>query len=213
MILSTLKALRALQEMSDEQITAYVERFKQGDSLAAQQIFAYYEPQLLRHAQRRSSGRLRVTDEEDIVVMAFQSFFRGVRESKFEQVENRDDLWQLLSMLATRKAIDSWQHEQRQKRGGGQLVGESAITPNEGGGGMPSHPSDEAPPDLSVQMMEEVEKLLDSLDSESLREIALCKLAGYSNQEIADRIGSGLRTVERKLKLIRSIWREWEEQV
>jgi DNA-directed RNA polymerase specialized sigma24 family protein len=43
---------------------------------------------------------------------------------------------------------------------------------------------------------------------DSLREIALLKLEGHSNQEIANRIECGLRTVERKLQGIRAIWSE-----
>jgi DNA-directed RNA polymerase specialized sigma24 family protein len=33
---------------------------------------------------------------------------------------------------------------------------------------------------------------------------------GYCNEEIAARLGCGLRTVERRLRLIRSIWEQEE---
>ena len=35
------------------------------------------------------------------------------------KINDADDLWQVLVMLAARKAIDQAQHENRQKRGGG----------------------------------------------------------------------------------------------
>jgi DNA-directed RNA polymerase specialized sigma24 family protein len=44
------------------------------------------------------------------------------------------------------------------------------------------------------------------LDEPSLRAVALDKLEGWSNEEIASRHGLALRTVERKLALIRKIW-------
>jgi DNA-directed RNA polymerase specialized sigma24 family protein len=49
--------------------------------------------------------------------------------------------------------------------------------------------------------------LLERLDSE-LRNVALRKVEGYSNEEIAAQLGCGLRTVERRLRLIRGIWEQ-----
>jgi len=40
------------------------------------------------------------------------------------------------------------------------------------------------------------------------RQIAQWKLDGYTNAEIAQRLGCGLRTVERRLELIRRIWEQ-----
>ncbi len=39
-----------------------------------------------------------------------------------------------------------------------------------------------------------------------LRSIALWKLEGYSNEEIAGKLGCVERTIERRLQLIRQIW-------
>jgi len=64
----------------------------------------------------------------------------------------------------------------------------------------------EPTPELAAVFCEQVENLLASLDSESLREIALRKLEGFSNNEIAEQIQRTTRAVERKLKLIREVW-------
>ena len=53
--------------------------------------------------------------------------------------------------------------------------------------------------------IEAVEGLLGQLDDE-LRSIALWKLEGYTNEEIATRIGRVVPTVERRLRMIRSLW-------
>jgi DNA-directed RNA polymerase specialized sigma24 family protein len=50
-------------------------------------------------------------------------------------------------------------------------------------------------------------RLLDRLDP-ALRQIAQLRLDGYTNIEIATRLGCALRTVERRLELIRRIWNE-----
>ncbi len=54
--------------------------------------------------------------------------------------------------------------------------------------------------------MEEFQERLEGLGDQELQEIAVLKMQGESNAEIADRRGCTLRTVERKLALIRKIW-------
>jgi DNA-directed RNA polymerase specialized sigma24 family protein len=39
-----------------------------------------------------------------------------------------------------------------------------------------------------------------------LRDIAVAKLDGFTNDEIAERLGVQTRTVERKLRTIRELW-------
>ena len=53
---------------------------------------------------------------------------------------------------------------------------------------------------------EQRQRLLDRLGDARLREIAAASLDGCANEEIAARIQCSLATVERKLKLIRSLW-------
>ena len=47
--------------------------------------------------------------------------------------------------------------------------------------------------------------LLELLDGD-MRHIALLKLEGYTNEEIAAAMGCSLPTVERRLRLIRKAW-------
>ena len=46
----------------------------------------------------------------------------------------------------------------------------------------------------------------DRLDDETLRQIAIRKMEGETNAEIARDLGVQPRTVERKLRLIRELW-------
>ena len=41
---------------------------------------------------------------------------------------------------------------------------------------------------------------------ESLRQVAALRLDGYTDSEIAARLGCGLTTIERRLRTIRTVW-------
>jgi DNA-directed RNA polymerase specialized sigma24 family protein len=57
-------------------------------------------------------------------------------------------------------------------------------------------------------MVEEYRRLLDGLGDPEVRAVAVAKLEGYSNAEIAIRLGVVERTVERRRGLIRQHWSE-----
>jgi DNA-directed RNA polymerase specialized sigma24 family protein len=66
----------------------------------------------------------------------------------------------------------------------------------------------EPTPAFAAQLAEECRRLLERLDSPDLRRVALLKVEGYDNEEIAAQLGCGLRTVERRLRLIRTTWQQ-----
>jgi DNA-directed RNA polymerase specialized sigma24 family protein len=53
---------------------------------------------------------------------------------------------------------------------------------------------------------DEFERRLAQLSSDELRQVALRKLEGYTNEEIAGQLDLALATVERRLRLIRKRW-------
>jgi DNA-directed RNA polymerase specialized sigma24 family protein len=53
---------------------------------------------------------------------------------------------------------------------------------------------------------EEYRRLMVLLNDDRLRQIAQCKLEGYTNAEIARRLGLTSRSIERKLRSIRHVW-------
>ena len=58
---------------------------------------------------------------------------------------------------------------------------------------------------------EALERRLQALADPELREIALWRLEGYSNGEIAGRLDCTERSVERKLARIRSLWTSYDD--
>ena len=67
-------------------------------------------------------------------------------------------------------------------------------------------PSTEPSPELLVQLDDQLQRLLASLEDDLLRQVALSCLAGDSRQETANKLGLSLRSVERKVALIRDSW-------
>ena len=61
-------------------------------------------------------------------------------------------------------------------------------------------------PEFAAMVAEECRLRLDGLRDETLRRVALLKMEGCTNVEVAGRLGCGLRTVVRKLELIRRAW-------
>ncbi len=66
--------------------------------------------------------------------------------------------------------------------------------------------SAEPRPELVAEFAEYCQRMLDLLKDDTLRVIALRKLEGYTNKEIADGLPCAPRTIERKLQLIRGKW-------
>ena len=64
----------------------------------------------------------------------------------------------------------------------------------------------EPTPAEAAVLNEALEQRLQALPDPELRQIALGKLEGWTNREIADRRGCTERTVERKLERIRARW-------
>lgn len=115
--------------MSDlHSVSELLRQLKLNQSTAAHQLWNRFIDQLIRAASRhlRNLPR-RAVDEEDVAVTAFEAFLRGNREFRFNQLETREDLWQVLAMLTERKATEVLRREQADKRGGGQVRGESVF--------------------------------------------------------------------------------------
>src|SRR5262249_1376561 len=120
-------------------VTALIERLEAGDHDAAQPLWERYYPRLVRLAPARLRGApRRVADEQDVALSAFDSFCRGVEQGRFPQLKDRDGLWALLVLITVRKAADLTRYNRRERRGGGQVRGDSALEAHDGeraGGG------------------------------------------------------------------------------
>jgi DNA-directed RNA polymerase specialized sigma24 family protein len=180
---------------------------KNGDQAAAQTLWAAYFHRLVSLARSRLLGVHRGGgDEEDVALSAFNSLLLRAERGEFPQLADRDDLWQLLYVITIRKAISLAKRERAQRRGGGGVCYLSELKRVELEGAIAADPD----PDLALQVAEECRRLLGLLDDETLSRIALWKMEGYTNKEVARKLGVVEQTVERKVRRIRELWSERE---
>jgi DNA-directed RNA polymerase specialized sigma24 family protein len=202
--------------MPEDSITRWIGELKSADAGAAQQeLWNRYFNRLVGLARKLLRGAAqRVEDEEDVVLNALHSFFRGAQAGRFPDLRDRTDLWPLLVKITAHKAFNQLERQHAQKRGGGRVRGESVFM--DGGAdsdiaGIEQVIGGEPTPDFAIAMAENCQRLLGQLDDDELREIARLKLEGYTNDEISARLGIVERTVERRLNRIRRQWAETEE--
>jgi RNA polymerase sigma factor (sigma-70 family) len=193
-----------------DSVTQWIDGLKSGDEASAAKLWRRYYRRLKAIAQKKlGNSPRRAADEEDVALSAFQSFFRGVREDRFPDLRDRDDLWRLVVCVTERKAYGQLRDLNRKKRGSGMVKGESAFinlhssTP---AAGIDAVEGPEPTPEFAAEMVEAVNGLLAQLADDQLRQIAVLKMEGYSNQEIAEKIGRAVTTIERRLRLIRKLW-------
>lgn len=185
--------------MTDESsVSQWIDQVKAGEEAAAGKLWERYFHRLVGLA-RLKLGDLprRAADEEDVALSAFNSFFQAVNEGRIPQLEDRDNLWRVLVTITARKVYQFRLHHGRKKRGGAVNVAEMSLA---------SFIAREPTPDFAVQTAEEVQRLLAALPDDSWRELAQWKLEGYTNKEIAVKQGCSLRSIERRLRLIRGYW-------
>src|SRR5262249_35558625 len=144
---------------------------------------------------------------EDVVLSAFDSFYRRAALGQFPKLANRKDLWTVLVMVASRKALDHVKHERRAKRDHRRR--ERGPTAHEDAPSPVALLVRRAPdPAFAAEMADTCRRLLAALADDELRAIALMKLEGLTNDEIAGRIGKARVSVERRLSRIRHCWED-----
>jgi DNA-directed RNA polymerase specialized sigma24 family protein len=112
----------------ENSVTMWIDGIKAGDGSDIERLWDRYFERLVRLAGARlPAHRRRSFDEEDVALSAFQSFCDRAGRGQFPKLTGRDDLWQLLGTITVRKALDSLRTQNRQKRGGGHVLGESAV--------------------------------------------------------------------------------------
>jgi DNA-directed RNA polymerase specialized sigma24 family protein len=188
---------------SDGSVTRLIGMLKDGNRAAAQRLWETYFRRLVGLARARlASAPSPAADAEDVALSAFDSFYRRAERGDFPVLQDRDDLWQLLFVLTVRKAINLVRYRGRKSRASGRVV---SLTDLEGLGAemiLGAEPS----PEFAAEMVDECRRLIDLLPDLTLRAVARWKMEGFTNGEIAAKLGCVGTTVERKLRAIRDLW-------
>jgi RNA polymerase sigma factor (sigma-70 family) len=188
---------------------SWISLLRTGNHAAAQRLWELYYTRLVNLA-RKKLRRLprRVADEEDLALSAFESFFQAVQEGRYPQLREKD-IWPLLVLITARHVLEVRQSTGQQKRGHRPDPSDSTIL-NRAWSDMEMDLEQivghEPSPAFAAQLAEECQRLLERLGKDDLRSVALWKMEGYTNAEIAEKLHCAPGTVERKLRVIRRIW-------
>lgn len=191
----------------DDPITLWLTELRGGDDDAAEKLWNHFATRLRAFARTRLSNEAcRVYDEDDAVVSGFFSFCRGVKNGRFSGLNDKSDLWRLLVVITARKATRRHRYEHRLKRGGDRCDCSVVFADTSDLKALGGLPGREPTPEFAAELAETWDALFAQLSDDSQRHVAAKKLEGFTNQEIADDLDIGLRSVERKLHLIRLVW-------
>ncbi len=182
---------------NENSVTIWIDAVRRGDSVAAEALWSRYFEQLLRQARRRmTSLPTAVYDEEDAAISTFRVLCDKLREGAYPDLADRDELWHLLLTMLARKINRRVAYEGAGKRGQ-----PASLNPSED---QSLDPIDWRT--LTDQSSQDCRELLEKLADERLEQVAMWKLEGYSNAEIAVKLNRTRRTVQRMVDLIKEVW-------
>jgi len=193
-------------------ISQQLDEIKKYDEAAIAALWDRCYPALAKFAEKRLEAigiQQRAFNGEDVAASALLSFLRAVQRNRFPMLDSEDGLFRLLRRITIRKVIDRKRKSQTLKAGSGDVRGESAFGSNADSGtalGIDGVQGESPSPEWLAIMEEECQKLFALLQDEELQSIAYYRLEGYSNSEIATKLGCAVATVERRLKEIRARW-------
>ena len=185
---------------ADGSVTTWINALSAGNDEVAQNLCERYFQRMVELARNKlRASTSRAADEEDVALSAFHSFCVAASEHRFPRLANRDDLWQVLVMLTARKALDQRKYDLRKKRA------DSATKPLDDAA-VETIIGADPDPAFAVLVADEFRSLLEKLDEAELKHIAIRQLEGFTNDEIAAELNCTVRTVGRRLALIREVW-------
>jgi DNA-directed RNA polymerase specialized sigma24 family protein len=189
-------------DTAEDSVVRWLGRLRSGEPSASRELWTQYFVPMVDLARRKLKGVSgRAADEEDVALSAFKSFCIAIESGRYPNLFDRDGLWALLMTITVRKAIDLKRYEYRRKRcAPARTAPEIEPTPDDLIGRAPD-------PEVVAVMAEECQRLRGLLSDPTLNTIALRKMEGFTNAEIAAELGVVCRSVERKLNLIRRMWK------
>ena len=173
-----------------------LDRFRAGDEAAAEELFSRYVSRLTLFARSRLTPKLAArTDPEDVVMSAYRSFFIRARNGQFV-LQRSGDLWRLLISITNHKLLRQRRAHFAEKR---SVTSEVQLT------GFAEYTDAREPtPEEAVAVADELETLMETLDSFGRRVLEL-RLQEENLAAIAEDTGRSERTVRRKLATLRKI--------
>lgn len=192
-------------------MTTWLRALENGDHDAARELWERYAAAMRGVAKRRLRRQKRhdIVDEEDIVVSAFAAVCLAARDGRLANIASRDELWGMLIVATQRKAGQRVQYVNAGKRAQISLL-EQEVRDQEIGSRLERLTCESPTPEVQALLAEQADLLLARLADPDLQAIAVLRLAGYTNDEIAAEMGLSRRTTFRMLAHIRTCWKEFD---
>jgi RNA polymerase sigma factor (sigma-70 family) len=185
---------------ASQSITRLIRAVQDGSSSAVRPLLAAYFDRLVRLASTRLRNMPGLGGyDEDLALRSFHSVYERLRDpARPLDLAGRDDLWRLLAVRTISRAIDLIRRHRP-----GEVPGDDEVA---------QLLAREPTPEEAAEVADECRRLLDSLEEPQLRQIALWKVEGYTNEDIAARLDCVPRTIERKMSRIRLLWKHELEE-
>lgn len=190
---------------STSSVIEWLEAARSGNNTAVEKLWKQFSRRMTKLARNWLASVANAPaylDASDVTAVAFASFQQALSQGQFEEVNGSQALWQLLATITLNKARDHLESELAQKRGG--RVNVFSINDSNAH----EHASPDPTPEFAAMMTDECRRLLALLDDPVLEAIALERLNGSTNDEIAEHLDYSRRTIQRMLNAIRDRWRE-----
>lgn len=185
---------------SQGSISEWIDNVRGGNEAASGKLWDRYFGWLCQVARHKLGRRTRqISDEEDIALSALGSVLMGLERGKLSNLKDRQSLQAFLIYMVARKLNQQIRYETARKR---DMMRTARDASNLGDSPITVELSDDARQE-TVAMIGEFFSLL---PSDLLKNIALATVQGYTTNEIASLFGVSSRTIERKLRLIRTYW-------
>jgi RNA polymerase sigma factor (sigma-70 family) len=192
------------KSMTDESsITNWMGQLKGGDNAAAEPIWHHFFGRLVEFARNHMRGVSTVaSDEEDVALSVLKSVCIGLRAGRFSDLQGSESLWRMLLVICGRKITNHYKFQTRSKR---DATKQSSLQSDDEM--VSALISQEPSPEMAAEFSENLSHMIDSLERPELKEVAILKMQGYTNEEIGMKQNCSLSTIERKLRTIRTLWK------
>jgi DNA-directed RNA polymerase specialized sigma24 family protein len=177
---------------ADHSVTRMIREINNADASRIQEELVDRYMHRLAALARKKLGAMRTyEDEEDVALSVMKSFLMRAADGQFTQACDRNSLWSLLVAITLKKTASVQRRHLTKKRDVRRNASLEEM--------LQAGPTD----DFLHSTIDEGNDLIRALGDDSLRQVALLRMEGYSNEEIAGRIDRSVKTVERRLQLIR----------
>lgn len=197
-----------------ESLEETIKRLQSGDKAAAEDIYLRYEKRLLRLAEQLIGSLLQSRiDPDDVVLSVLDSVIARFGDCQYS-VDPSGTIFHLLRTMTKTKILKYWQHHTQQMR---DVRAEVRLTGETGFREDPSEQKAESPVVDRNATPAEIVMLADLLEAIRVRikeedfQILELRIQGYSNPEIAKKLGRAATTVRYKMERIQRVVRQLAE--